>query len=157
MINLNSDLQGFVERMGLVMERAGAARTLGRILGLLLIADDPLSLNEMAEVLRVSKASISTNARLCEHTGLVLRVSIPGDRRAYYEIVPGAFEMNLSQKLYSLQEMVDLAEIGLSALDETQAKARSRLEEMHDLYSFLREGMKQALQQWKDQKQQKSS
>ena len=157
MIELNKDVQSFVERMGLTMERLGTSRTLGRILGLLLVADDPLSLTDMAEVLRVSKASISTNARLCEQTGLALRVSMPGDRRTYYEIVPGAFEMSLSHRLYGLYEMVDLAEEGLAALDETHQKARARLQELHDLYMFLGEGMKSALAQWKELKRSKAS
>ena len=154
---LNKDLQSFVERMGLTMERLGASRTLGRILGLLLVADDPLSLTEMAAILRVSKASISTNTRLCEQTGLAQRIGIPGDRRTYYEIVPGGFETNLSQKLLGLYEMVALAEEGLAALDETHEKARVRLNEMHDLYTFLGEGMKSALAQWKELKHAKTT
>ena len=154
---LNTDLQNFVERMGLTMERLGTSRTLGRILGLLLVADDPLSLTEMAKILHVSKASISTNTRLCEQAGLVMRIGIPGDRRTYYEIIPGGFETNLSQKLLGLYEMVALAEEGLAALDESQLKARARLNEMHDLYTFLGEGMKAALAQWKELKHAKTT
>ena len=156
MIELTEELQNFVEKMGLAMERLGATRTFGRILALLIVAEDPLSLTQMAEILRVSKASISTNARLCEQTGLVLRVSLPGDRRTYYEILPGAFEMSLSRRLYSLREMIDLAEEGLAALDESHPKARVRLEELHDLYTFLGEGMKKAIEQWKQLKHNKS-
>lgn len=154
---LNTELQMFVERVGLVMERLGTSRTLGRIMGLLLVADDPLSLDEMARILGVSKASISTNARLCEQTGLVQRVSKPGDRRNYYEILPGAFEMSLKVRLSGLYEMVHLAEEGLAALDETHDKARMRLQEMHDLYMYLGDGMKDALAHWKEQKDQQSS
>ena len=156
MDELSKDLQSFVERMGLTMERLGTSRTLGRIFGLLLVADDPMSLNEMAAILRVSKASISTNARICEQTGLVMRISIPGDRRTYYEIVSGAFESSISQRLHGLYEMVALAEEGLAALDETHHKARVRLNEMHDLYTFLGEGMKSALMQWKELKDAKT-
>ncbi|MFK7848943.1 MAG: GbsR/MarR family transcriptional regulator [Rhodothermales bacterium] len=156
-MELTEDLQSFVERMGLAMERSGASRTFGRILGLLIFAEEPLSLNEMADILRVSKASVSTNARLCEQTGLLLRISIPGDRRTYYEILPGAFEISLTHSLYRLKEMVDVAEDGLAALNETHPKARSRLEEMHDLYTFLGEGMATALAQWKELKKKKSS
>ncbi len=156
-MELTEDLQRFVERMGLAMERTGASRTLGRILGLLIFAEEPLALNEMAEILRVSKASVSTNTRVCEQAGLLLRVSIPGDRRTYYEILPGAFETSLTHSQYRLKEMVDIAEDGLAALNETHPKARSRLEEMHDLYTFLGEGMATALSQWKELKKIKST
>jgi DNA-binding transcriptional regulator GbsR (MarR family) len=146
---LNSNLQNFVERVGLTMERLGAARTLGRILGLLLVTEEPLSLDDMTETLLVSKASVSTNARLCEQTGLVQRVSVPGDRRTYYEITPGAFVDTLSKRIAGLQEIIHMAEEGLEAIDESHKKARSRLEEMHDLYTFLGKGMQAALDEWK--------
>jgi DNA-binding transcriptional regulator GbsR (MarR family) len=42
------------------------------------------SLDEMAEQLQVSKASVSANARLLETIGMIERVTKPGDRRDYY-------------------------------------------------------------------------
>lgn len=157
MKELPEDLQKFVERMGLAMERAGAARTFGRILGLLMVVDDPVSLDEMREILRVSKASVSTNARLCERAGLVLKVSKPGDRKIYYELLPNAFEITITHRVASLKEFIDIVEDGLSALDETHAKARDRLMEMHGLYTCLGEGMKNALEQWRNEKDNSTS
>jgi len=56
----------FVDRIGLFFEMLGAPRTMGRVYGWLLICDPPQqSLTELAEVLSVSKASVSTVARSC--------------------------------------------------------------------------------------------
>lgn len=78
----------FVERLGRLLEEDGGPRIGGRILGLLLLAPAELSLEEIAERLRVSKASVSTNARMLEHFGVLERVSHPGDRRDFYRVGP---------------------------------------------------------------------
>lgn len=71
----------FVERMGMALEADGLPRIAGRIFGLLLVSEDCRSLNELAAELHVSKASVSTNARLLEQRGVLERDSRPSDRR----------------------------------------------------------------------------
>ncbi len=134
--------------MGFVMERLGAAKTLGRLMGLLLIATRPLSLDEMARLLMVSKASISTNARICEQSGLVQRVGIPGDRRTYFEILPGSFGRVLEARTVIIAELKKLAEEGLEAVAADNDHARERLEEMRDFYAFANEGIRGMIDSW---------
>ena len=78
----------FAEKAGLFFEDDGYPRIAGRIFGLLLMSEGPRSLNDIAARLRVSKASVSTDARLLERWDIVERVSRPGDRKVYYRIVP---------------------------------------------------------------------
>ncbi len=148
---LHADTQAFVEQMGLMMDRAGGARTLGRLFGLLLAAQQPLSLGDMATLLQVSKASISTNARRCQQVGLVHRVSKPGDRRDYYEISPGSFSRMLDSRVAGVLEMVRLAQLGLTAIEAHNQPARARLEEMRDFYTFVGDEMKSMMDRWKEQ------
>jgi len=135
-MQLTSGERDFVEQMGLIWERLGGTRTLGRVHGLLMIAYNPLSLNEIAELLQVSKASISTNARVCEQLGLAQRISVPGDRRDYYETSPGSFERAITIRLQVAQELVRLAQQGLTAIGEANSAARTRLTEMRLFYEF---------------------
>ena len=151
MKELNADTQAFVEQVGLMMDHAGGARTLGRLFGLLLAAQQPLSLDDMATLLQVSKASISTNARRCQQVGLVHRVSKPGDRRDYYEISPGSFSRMLDSRVAGVLEMVRLAKLGLTAIEADNQPARARLEEMRDFYSFVGVEMKSMMDHWKEQ------
>ena len=148
MKELNADTRAFVEQMGLMMDRTGGARTLGRLLGLLLVAEEPLSLGDMAALLQVSKASVSTNARRCEQVGLAHRVSKPGDRRDYYEISPGSFGRMLASRDAVIQEMIRLAELGLRAIEADNQLARARLEEMRDFYTFVGLEMKAVIEHW---------
>jgi len=149
---LNADTRAFVEQMGLLTDGAGGARTLGRLLGLLLVAEEPLSLDDLAALLQVSKASISTNARLCRQVGLAHRVSKPGDRRDYYEISPGSFGRMLENRVSVIQDMIQLAESGLRAIGADNPLARARLEEMRDFYTFVGVEMKSVIAHWNQQR-----
>ena len=61
----------FVEQIAVILETDGLPRVAGRIFGRLLVSAEPKSLDELAEHLGVSKASISINARLLEEKGVV--------------------------------------------------------------------------------------
>ncbi len=149
---LNPETQQFVERMGLAVERLGLTRTFGRLFGLLLVADGPLSLDEIAEQLRVSKASVSTNARSCEELGLARRVGVRGDRRDYYEIAPHAFEKMTAKRVAVLHSMAGIAAEGLEAIGEAPSAARGRLTDMLDFYLFMGEQVEELLERWREVK-----
>ena len=148
-------VQQFIERMGFLMERVGAAKTLGRVMGLLLVATRPLSMDELSTLLLVSKASISTNARICEQAGFVQRVGVPGDRRTYYEILPGSFGRVLEARNAIIGEFQQLAEEGIDAISPENSEARIRLEEMRDFYAFVSEGMEEMIATWKSASEKK--
>lgn len=76
----------FVEQMGLLSQEDGGPRIAGRIFGLLLIEGRPMTLQEIATRLRISKASASTNARLLASRNIVRRRARPGERQDYYEL-----------------------------------------------------------------------
>jgi DNA-binding transcriptional regulator GbsR (MarR family) len=135
----NPETRQFIERMGLTFERMGLARTFGRLFGLLMVADRPLSLDDMVERLDVSKASVSTNARACEESGLARRVGVRGDRKDYYEISPRAFEQVTAKRVVAIHAMAGLAAEGLEAVGDDPSPARDRLTEMLDFYLFMGE------------------
>lgn len=78
----------FIEALGLITQADGAPRIAGQVLGLLLLADEPLSLNRIAEDLGVSKASASTNTRLLETRGMAVRVARKGSRQDLWTVEP---------------------------------------------------------------------
>ena len=63
---MTTPMDTFIEQMGLIAQEDGAPRIAGQILGYLLIEGEPRTLSQMAEALKISKASASTNARLLE-------------------------------------------------------------------------------------------
>ncbi|MCK5650237.1 MAG: MarR family transcriptional regulator [Gemmatimonadetes bacterium] len=151
-MKLNQKARDFVGRMGITLEGLGASPTFGRLFAFLLLADRPVSLEEMAEELHVSKASVSTNIRLSEQMGLVQRVTVLRDRRHFYEILPDSFERALQVRLSFLHEMVALVEQGLGVIEDENQTARERLEGMREFYEFVGDGLTDNLRDWAEYK-----
>ncbi len=85
-LSLHAAEERFIEAMGLAHEEDRLPRIAGRLVGLLILSPDPVRFDHLAERLRVSRASISTNTRLLENMGVIQRVTRPGDRRDYFRI-----------------------------------------------------------------------
>lgn len=146
---MQDTIQRFVERMGLMMEADGLPRSAGRIFGFLLLADAPFSLDELAEELQVSKASVSTNARLLEQIGMLERISSPGDRRDFYRMRPDAWErvMEVGRRRWEAMRAVLLE--NARTLPEEMEEARNRLREAAEFHSFLLGEADTMIERWR--------
>lgn len=81
----------FAESVGLRFDALGLPRIGGRIFGLLVVSPRPLSLDEIASVLNISRASVSINTRLFIANGSMEIRAVPGDRRQYYAMRKDVF------------------------------------------------------------------
>jgi len=111
----------FIEMMGRHFEEEGTARIAGRLVGMLMLTEDPASLDELAERLQVSKGSVSLNARLLEDWGIAERITRPGDRRDFYRIAPDVSTRLLERQIARIR-----------VLDDRIAAVRTRLEPLSD-------------------------
>ncbi len=144
----------YVEDFGLYFEQFGLARTAGRMLGWLLVCDPPhQTMDELVEVLQVSKSSISTTSRLLMYIGLVSKVSFPGERKDFYRISDDAWVQGWEAKNNQTTEMKQMAARGLELLPEDETERRERLQEMHDLYAFLEAELPKLTQRWLETRQ----
>ena len=75
-----------IDEAGEKSEKFGFPRVAGQLNGLLFLHKGAMSLDEMANRLEVSKASISTNIRILERWKAVRRVYNRGERKNYYEM-----------------------------------------------------------------------
>ncbi len=137
----------FIERFGLLFEKEGVPRIAGRLTGLLLVVDTELSLDEIAELLGVSKASVSTDARRMEAKGFLVRTSRPGDRRDYYAIAPDGFHTMLHARLEALRHTLSLCEEA-RRLPVKSVVVRNRLDEWTDFTNAMIESLSTVLAAW---------
>ena len=98
---------GFIEMMGRHFEEEGVARIAGRLFGLLMLVERDSTLDELAEALKVSKGSVSSNARLLEEWGVAERVTRPGDRRDYYRIAADMSERLVQRQIARMQLFIE--------------------------------------------------
>jgi DNA-binding transcriptional regulator GbsR (MarR family) len=128
----------FIEDIGLFFEQMGMPRMAGRILGVLLISDPPAqSITEIAEQLKASKSSVSIMARLLVENGLIERVASPIPRRDYYRFKPGGWVIYMRQWLGLMAALHQITERGMALMEDKPLQLRERLQEAHDLFSFV--------------------
>lgn len=127
----------FVEGMGLNAEEEGMPRVSGQIVGLLMLRERALSLDEIGAELRVSKASVSTNARSLARMGLIERASRAGDRRDFYRVDADAPDRSLGPVVDRITHARDLLQSTLAKLPAERRVQRARLATMRDWHAFL--------------------
>lgn len=140
----------FIERFGLMFEEDGLPKIAGRIFALLMLTDQALTLDEMAEILQVSKTSVSTNTRMLDSMRFVERTSRPGDRRAYYRLAPNGLEMSFERTRQRMAEVLELLETVTDGFPEKRELAMRRLKRMRDWHAFILEEMDGIWQRWKE-------
>jgi DNA-binding transcriptional regulator GbsR (MarR family) len=149
---LDPELVRFMESMGMYFESYGIPRIGGRILGLLLIAHEPLSAERIASILKVSRASISTNFRILLTSGLAEKVTYPGDRTTYFVFPQTGLEKTLLVEIQGIGALKRLVQQGLNALPAGDS-ARDRMQEMADWADFLVKLYQKALLEWQERPQ----
>ena len=146
---LSAETQRFVESMGVYFERYALPRIGGRLLGLLLVADRALSLDDLASILSVSRASVSTNMRLILAIGLAELVTLPGDRRDYYRFTDDAWEQAMLIDMEGVQALRRLAARGLEVIKTSENTAREHLDELIAFSDLALEERRVTLERWR--------
>lgn len=146
---MDAQTASFIERMGLALESDGLPRIAGRIFGLLLVSEDARSLDDLACELRVSKGSISTNARLLEQRGVLEQMSRPADRRDYYRVPPDLFSHTMAQRLARWQRFHEAIGAARTSLPIRSREVVERLEEYEEAYAFMSRVISEALARWR--------
>lgn len=139
----------FVEQMGLTCEAYGLSRIAGRLLGLFIIENQPRSLDELAERLAVSKASISTNARFLEQLGILERQSRPGDRRDFYHLGSDPWENMFEVAKRRMGSILQVFDEALQQMPE-EADTRVNMARWHAFYSFMLDDLDSKLARWRE-------
>lgn len=153
------ELQKYVnEQMALTFEQGGFSPLVGRIFGLLLFSSEPVSLQEMAERLQVTKAAVSIQVRTLEQQGLCFKLARNNDRRDYYQIRDD-FGMTVvqesTQQLRSFMQFLQKVVLEFSNLQEESAHsadsyriAQRRFTEIKALYELLFEKLEGFEEEW---------
>jgi len=108
----------------------GFSEVMGHLYGTLLLSPEPMSLDDLADILRISKGSVSMNMRAIERWGMAKEVWVRGARRKYYQA-----ESDLWQVIRNVLGGREQREVQLSP--EEQALARYYLDRIDELQSFF--------------------
>ncbi|NDJ54725.1 MAG: MarR family transcriptional regulator [Chloroflexi bacterium] len=139
----------FVEDCGLFYEATGLGRTHGRVIGWLMICDPPhQTLDELADALQNSKSTISPVTRMLVQYGLIERISRPGERKDYYQMVEGFWINVVGRALEEFRAARALAERGLTLLDDAPEGQKRHVRQMYEMYGFFERRFPPLLDDW---------
>ncbi|MBE7413577.1 MAG: hypothetical protein L6Q54_06055 [Leptospiraceae bacterium] len=139
----------FIEKCGVIYEKKiGLPRIAGKIIGFLLISD-PLeqNLSEIQKTLKVSKASVSNMMRIIEKVGFIEKITLPGERTAFYRMA-SLNEEFLRSSVDDNREFRKLMEVGLKVVKKKQSHLQLRIKEWHSFYKFAEEKFPSLFRQW---------
>ena len=144
-----SEKRRFAEDFGITVETMGMPRMAGRIWGWLLVCDPPhQSAAQLAETLSASKGSISTMTRLLMQFGILEKISLPGERSAFYRVREGGITELLKLRMRQTTVLREMSERGLEIVKDEPRHVRRHLEEMRDLYLLFEREFPRLVEQW---------
>jgi len=148
--------QEFIQDYGEAYHSFGLPVLMGRIVGLLLFVDSPISLTNIASELGMSKGPVSQIMRRLKEHNLINRIWVPGDRKDYYQADPNIFRnaffnyvtqikgnLKLSNKYKKLAKDNNL---------QNSAEFKKRIDEMNKFYDLMIKHHNQFLDEWKEYK-----
>ena len=145
---LSPELTRFIESMGLYFENSGIPRIGGRILGLLMMAHEPLTADDIAKILKVSLASISTNMRALTASGMIDKTSVLHHRTTYFVFSEAALEQRMMAGIQGAVLFKKVAEQGFAALPREDT-ARTRMQRSIEWSDLLVESFEKAISKWR--------
>lgn len=133
-------LQSFVEAWGAMGSLWGINRSVARVHALLMANEEPLSLDDIADQLQMSKGNASMSLRELRTFGVVRQVEAPGDRRDFYVTEPDVWTMFFRILRERKRREFDPALDAIQRLIDTPGASgavRGRLEQMADLLTTM--------------------
>jgi len=139
----------FVEQIAMQFADWGFPRMAGRVLFVLMTADEPgLSAADLGDRLDASAAAISGAVRYLGQLRLVVREPVPGSRRDVYRLADNAWYTAAMTELSLYQAIISASESVLAALGDTESPSRARIAEMRDFFTFFQSEMSGLLAKW---------
>ncbi len=138
--------------IGRTYAKYGLALSVGRVFGLLLASNEPLSLDEIAETLDISKSGASVAAREMELVGVVRRLGTPGSRRVLYEATD-EMESTFNATFARVRDSLNAMNRAESLLGPGTAKRR--MKEMVAVHQFWLRESEGIIGRWRRRRQTK--
>ncbi|NTS76313.1 MarR family transcriptional regulator [Catenovulum sp. SM1970] len=132
-------IEAFVLHCGEMGSRWGFNRTIGQMMGLLLINEQALTANELAEQLNISRGNVSMGIKELHSWRLIQVQHKPGDRKEYYS--PAGSIWDLANRVFEerrkreIDPTLSLLRDNLldDAANEKEQYAQTKMHEIHDL------------------------
>ena len=148
--HLDEESTRFIESFASVWESQQGVRMDGRVLGLLLISDEPyMSAARIARLLRASAGAISMSTRALASVGFIIRHTVPGDRRHFFKVEDDVWGSFLAGERAYLGRMAGVIRSGLQMEAGHKPGPRTRLVNADRYMTWLQTYHRKMLDDWR--------
>lgn len=142
-MRMTPKIETFVMHCGEMGSRWGFNRTIGQMVGLLIVSEEALTANNLSETLNISRGNVSMGIKELQSWRLIKTKHIPGDRKDYYE--PAGTIWELATQVFEerrKREMDPTLSLLRSVIIEEPANqqeqyAQNKMMEIHDLLESI--------------------
>ena len=126
-----------------VANSCGCSDAVGVLRGALILAEGPVSMDELVAETGYSKSTVSANMSTLERLGLAKRVIVPGDKRYYYlavadpESLKKEMIINMRQVMQFIIAAMSRTEEDLNSCPNTSHQTRERVCQARSCYQHL--------------------
>jgi len=132
----------FVQTWGALGSQWGINKTMAQIHALLMVAAEPLSMEDIMEELQISRGNASMNLRALMDWGIIYKEYKPGERREFFTSEKDLDELAVKiaqerSKREIKPALKVLKEVSSSVEGETSAEAKHFTDQTTKLYDFV--------------------
>ena len=144
----------FIEQAADLMDEDGLPHMAGRVVGALMVCRPSyMSHDELAEDLQASRGAISMATQLMLRMNIIERISLPGERKHYYQLRTSFLEDVLSVRAEHLLDHQRLFDAGVELLRGEPMEAKARLIRLQAFLDFLAEELAGLNERWQERRE----
>ncbi|HLU89321.1 MAG TPA: hypothetical protein VKZ51_05765 [Cyclobacteriaceae bacterium] len=138
-MNLSEKKKEIIERVGVYYEHKGLQPVVGRIVGLLLVAEPAeATFEEIYGELQVSKSAVSTALTFMQAKEMVEYTTKPGDRKRYFKLRLNEWKTNIQKQFDDILDIENLIKEVVVLKENRQSDFCCKLIDIKNFLLFLR-------------------
>jgi DNA-binding transcriptional regulator GbsR (MarR family) len=151
------------DHMSLTFENEGYSPLVGKIFAYLLFAAEPVSLQEMADQLGVTKAAISVQVRTLEKNLMCQKLPTSSDRKDYYYISEDFSMTAIQNTIFKMRQILQHIESTLLLFDSLENVeeadlhahdvSQRRFVEMRELHQMFLDRLVGLEEEWNERRE----
>lgn len=153
----SQNVKELVEKIGVVVEKAGFQPAVGRVLGCLMVSDPPYrTFDEIQHYLGISKSAVSNALNGLMSRDMVDYITLPGDRKRYFQLAQSGMITQMKKKLGLHSALPELLRTVVHARSNKYPEFNKSLLETCEFLSFMEKEINAAIEKWETLKAKKS-
>jgi len=151
-MQLSERQREIIEIIGVFQEQNGLQPALGRILGLMMVADSAeVTFDEIVESLSLSKSAVSSALTLLQSQNKIEYTTKPGERKRYFRLKRSNWEVELKKGISSGLQFSKILDDVLAIRNNQNPDFNNHLKNIRDFMLFLQKEIPVLIDRYLDQ------